>query len=255
MAFVPNKLADFEKNVCSILAQLAHFVHPDVLHRIQQGNKEEYSYFKGLFGNRIEISEYLFEGSACVFPGVKRYVAGRGDRRKYNPNEKAIIDDNAFPRHLWCYLAIGKPFNGPNWKAAHLDQFEIAHIFAHKGSELSLERDYFTTVEEKLQPHGQFTCAGNIVLIPEGMVRPTDKSPTTKAVFFKRFVELYGEAPLNGRSGFKESLLPDWYRNLRWNDPVVPHDWESKVDKLLAYRKKTIAGIIERAQRDGAWSA
>ena len=102
MQFIQNKVNEFEREICAILAQLAHHIHPKIVERIQDRNIAEFDYFESLFSNKIEVNNYLFDGSACVFPGVRRVVSGQGKRRAYNKGYKAIMDDNVFPRHLWC---------------------------------------------------------------------------------------------------------------------------------------------------------
>ena len=230
------------------MAQLAFHVHPKIIEMIQARNREEYDYFAELFADKIDIGHYLFDGSACVFPGVKRYVGGggRGKRDSYNADGRAIIDSNEFPRHLWCFLKIGKGYNGPNWKNSGLNEFELAHVFAHKESELEFEKQFFASMDKSLQPYGDFTCACNVVLLPRGTVKPTDKSEAIKAAFYKRYVCLYGESPLNGRSGFNDSLVPDWYDELEWNEIPLPPDWELNIEKLLEYRTKRITDIMRK---------
>ncbi|HDM8170192.1 TPA: hypothetical protein P0E23_002812 [Vibrio harveyi] len=244
--FIENKIKNFEKEICQILAQLAFHIHPKVVERIQRKNQEEFRYFRELFDGKIDVNDYLFDGSACVFPGVKRYVSGQGKKRAFNPEYSAIIDDNTFPRHLWCFLENGRTYNGPSWQKSGLNQFELAHIFTHKSSELDLERAFFDTVNDDLRPFGDFSCAGNITLLPKGTVRPTDNSPAIKAVFYQRFISLYGESLLNGRSGFKAELVPDWYPTLRWNEPPLPYEWERRTDLLLAYRTKRVTEIMTK---------
>lgn len=246
MAVFVNKIEDFEGDICSILSQLAYHVHPKIIQKIQEANRSEFQYFADLFADKIDVSNYLFDGSACVFPGVRRFVSGKGIKKTYNPSYRAIIDDNTFPRHIWCFLQNGKTYNGPNWKKSGLGAFELAHIFTHKESEISFERLFFQTLHEELLPYGDFTCACNVILLPKGTVRPTDNSKVIKAVFYMRYIELYGETPLNGRTGFNKSLVPDWYEDLVWNEPPLPEDWEQGIEALLKYRTERIAGILGR---------
>lgn len=243
---IENRVAEFEFEICSILAQLSHHIHPDIVALIQDRNVEELEYFRALFGNKIETDHYLFAGSACVFPGVRRYVAGQGKRRSYNQSYQAIIDDNFFPRYIWCYLSSGKGYSGPNWRATGLNEFELAHIFTHKESGLELEKSFFEVVRPGLRPYSDFTCACNVVLLPKGMVRPTDNSEAIKAAFYQRYIDLYGEEPLGGRSGFRESLVPDWYDDLKWNAPFLPPDWKEYTDNLLRYRTRRITHILSK---------
>jgi len=249
-----NKLSQFEFDICKILAQLCYHIHPKIIHRIQAENEKEYDYFCNLFSSIIDIESYLFKGSACIFPGVRRYVSGKGKKKQYNEKYRAIIDDNTFPRHLWCFLVNNKTYNGPNWKESGLNQYELAHIFTHKQTELELEKDFFKEFDCKIQPHGDFTCACNIVLLPKGTVRPTDNSKVIKSVFYKRYIELYGETPLQGRKEFINSKVPDWYNRLEWNEPFCPKNWKVKVENLLKYRTKRLAQIIENIQKIGTTS-
>lgn len=242
-----NRIEEFEQDICSILAQLSHFIHPEIIHRVQARNKEESNYFGDLFSDKIDVTNYLFEGSACVFPGVRRYESGKGQRKKYNAEFSAIIDDNTFPRHLWCYLENGKGYSGPNWKATNLSEFELAHIFSHKARELEFESAYFDDVDQELVPYGEFTCVCNVILLPKGTVRPTDNSKAIKSAFYKRYIDLYGEEPLNGRKGFRHELVPDWYNSLTWIEPQLPPNWEDNLERLLKYRTKRITHLLNTA--------
>ncbi len=244
--FIKNRISEHEKDICSVLAHLAYHIHPRIVELVQERNIEEYGYFKELFDRNINVDHYLFDGSACVFPGVRRYVSGQGKKKAYNPEYQAIIDDNTFPRHIWCFLENGKTYNGPNWRDSGLGQFELAHVFTHKESEIDFEKQFFTTVVDNLYPYGDFSCACNIALLPKGTVRPTDNSKAIKAAFYKRYVDLYGESPLNGRSGFNQSLVPSWYRELKWNDAPLPNHWEENIKKLLTYRTQRITGLLNK---------
>lgn len=244
--FVENKIGKFEKDICAVLAHLAHHIHPEVIARIQSRNHDEYEYFKDLFGDKIDVENYLFDGSACVFPGVRRSISGEGKKRAYNPEHKAIIDDNTFPRHIWCYLENGKGYSSPNWQNPGLGEFELAHVFTHKRTEVKFEKPFFSEIHDGLIPYGEFTCACNVVLLPKGTVRPTDNSSAIKGAFYKRYIELYGERPLNGRTGLKEELVPKWYDEMMWNEPVLPINWEQNIKRLLEYRTKRISYLIKK---------
>ena len=243
--FIENKIESKEKQICSILTELACYIHPKVIQKIQAKNKEEYNYFQNLFSNKIDIKHYLFDVSACVFPGTRRYVSGKGKKKTYNSEYKAIIDDNTFPRHIWCFLDNKKSYNGPNWKNSILSEFELAHIFTHKKDELANEKKIFASLDESIYPYYNFSCACNVVLLPKGTVRPTDNSEVIKAVFYQRYIDLYGENPIGGRNNFKIKV-PDWYPELNWNEPVLPDNWEVKIDELLKYRTKRITELMNK---------
>ena len=245
----PNKISEFEYDISKILAQLCYHIHPKIIQRVQEENEREYEFFKNLFSGLIDIENYLFTGSACVFPGIRRFVSGQGKKKQYNKEYKAIIDDNTFPRHLWCFLVNNKTYNGPNWKESGLNQYELAHIFTHKQTELEFETIFFKRFDHQIQPHGDFTCACNIIILPKGTVRPTDNSKVIKSIFYKRYIDLYGELPLQGRNEFISSKVPDWYNNLEWNEPFCPVNWEERVKNLLKYRTKRLAQLIENISK------
>lgn len=249
METIENKLSQFDKDLAIILSKLAYHISPEIVKYIVERNKLDYAYFEKLFKDKIDIKNYLFEGSDCVFPGVKRYVSMKGKKQKYNSEYRAIIDDNIFPRHIWCFLTNGKCYSGPNWKNTSLGEFEMAHIFTHKESEINVEIDFFKEIKNNLYPYGEFTSAANVVLLPKGTVRPTDNSTILKSIFFKRYIELYGETTLNGRKGFNENKIPKWYSELKWNTPFFPVDWKKNIDKLLDYRKEKIKKIMEKKER------
>jgi hypothetical protein len=240
-----NKINDFNKDLAAILAQLAYHISPDIVKYIAERNKNDRTFFEKTFGNNIDIVNYLFDGSDCVFPGVRRWDTQKGEKLKYNKSYEAIIDDNGFPRHIWCFLFNGKPSSAKNWK--NFEGFELAHIFAHKEIETNAEKSYFKYFDDKISPFAQFTSASNVVLLPKGTVRPTDNSTVIKLIFFKRHIELYGEGTVNGRSGFRHGSVPDWYSELKWNDPFKPDNWEHNINVLLDYRNKRILNILKNA--------
>ncbi|MCB1216879.1 hypothetical protein KDL44_05775 [bacterium] len=248
MYIAHNKIREHEFGICKIISALAYHIHPRIAEQIRKRNLEERAYFAELFGDMVDLDSYLFTGSVCVFPGVKRYVSGKGKRRAYNPEYRAIIDDNTFPRHVWCFLEYGNSYNGPNWKATGLGQFELAHVFSHKSSELELESRFFNDFNADLIPDGDFTCACNVVLLPKGTVRPTDNSDNIKAAFYQRYIDLYGEESLNGRAGFRSELVPGWYSELSWNEPMLPDGWQEHIERLLKYRTKRISHLISIAR-------
>ena len=94
------------------------------------------------------------------------------------------------------------------------------------------------------------TCASNVVLIPQGYTKPSDKLRAVKIALFRRYIELYGAKILPGLQGFKEEMLPAWYEDLRqhWIEPILPESWEERIEALLEFRSKALHRIFERAQ-------
>src|SRR5260370_29149087 len=115
-----NRMNESEKEICANISRARYHIHPKIVEKIQVGNRRDMPYFKTLFAERIDISHYLYPDSACVFPGVRRYIGKERDlikKRNYYQPGRAIIEDNEFPRHIWCFLEIGKPYNGTNTRS------------------------------------------------------------------------------------------------------------------------------------------
>ena len=79
MVKLENKLSQYDKDLAKILARLAYHISPEIVKYIADRNKDDYEEFKKLFEGKINIDNYIFEGSDCVFPGVRRYVSGEGE--------------------------------------------------------------------------------------------------------------------------------------------------------------------------------
>ena len=78
----------------------------------------------------LDPAIYLWEGSPCAFPGVRRY-AGSTEIAAFRkraaadeaPRQCLALDDNDYPKHLWAFAFSGKPFRkrGPTgYQLAHL---------------------------------------------------------------------------------------------------------------------------------------
>jgi len=236
----PNLIELEQHNIAKALARVTHHMHPKVIARIREinANLAERARLEAILPECIEREAWLHPGSACVFPSVRRFV-GRVKKKqllKYVPKEACIIDDNRFPRNLWTFLAIGEHYSGPNWKTSGLSAFELAHIFSHKHGKQELEWEVFKEHDKTQMPYGLFTCASNVVLIPKGFAKPTDGLPAVRVAFFKRHIELYGEECLPGLRTLDPEAIPGWYGDLKWNEPILPPEWEENVEKLMEFR-------------------
>lgn len=250
-----NKCEEVEREIAIMLAKVSYHVHPSIVEKIAAANAEFKTEFIRIAPPGINPEDFLYSGSACVFPGVRRHISRQGGQTKrncYRPEDDAIIDDNVFPRHLWIFLHTGGCYNPHAWKSTGMCEFELAHIFAHKPNERRLEQHVFEQVDEGCKPYGLFTCAANVTLIPRGLAKPTDGLKAVRLAFFKRHIELYGESTLPGLKGFKEEALPTWYEDLReyWMDPILPEAWEEKVENLLRYRTSVLKRIFESGVRE-----
>ncbi len=238
----PDLSDDVEKEMGLILGKITHHIHPDVVNFITQENINYKERFKSICHNSCDLNSFFYSGSDCVFPGFRRPINKEKTKQWKNnvyTQDGTILNDNTFPRHIWAYLSMNKAYSGGAkgmWSASGLDKFELAHVFSHKQDERQLEKNTFSEFSNKQEPYGLFTSASNTVLIPKGFAKPTDHMVSIKQCFYKRHLELYGNNII-GLNGFNDNI-PSWYPDINWLDPVLPVNWEIKINNLLKYREK-----------------
>lgn len=243
-----DKSRDVVKPLVEILASVCHYIHPEIVERIVKENVLFRDEFVSYCGNEELGNIYFYDGSDCVFPGTRRCISseknGEWKNRIYADN--TILNDNTYPRYIWSYLCSGHGYSGGKegvYLKCGLNNFELSHVFSHKTNERKTERESFRNFDEDLKPYSLFSSAGNVLLIPKWLPKPTDKSDDIKRVFYKRHIELYGDiSKLPGLSSFREEILPEWYNLIKWSSPDLPHEWENSIKKLLKYRAKYLRG-------------
>ena len=242
----PDNSNDVEKDIAIALGKVCHHIHPQIVNRIIEENLNFKNEFQQVSGN-LDLDIFFYEGSDCIFPGVRRSInkekIGKW-KNNINTEDCTILNDNTFPRHIWAFLTMNKPYEGNMWKKSGLDKFELAHIFGHKVDEKSLEKKVFKSYDETKLPYAYFTSASNVVLIPNGLMKPTDKFESIKIAFYQRHIDLYGNN-FYAENEFNESFVPEWYNDIKWIDPILPKDWQVKMDNLLEYRKKLLINKYE----------
>jgi len=187
-----------EKELASLLGKVTHHIHPDIVTLIRDENINFRSRFQGFCRSKLDLDSFFYPNSDCVFPGFRRPVNyEKTDNWKNNVHESdgTILNDNTFPRHIWAFLAMNRAYSGGAngmWNSSGLSKFELAHIFAHKPDERSVEYIFFQALDQSIKPYGLFTSASNVVLIPKGFAKPTDSMMSVKACFYKRHIDLYG---------------------------------------------------------------
>ena len=179
-----------------VLAPLVRFLDPKIVGAIAKDNRrcrDEWSSLLDSLG--IDPGIYLWEGSACAFPGVRRHAGSkeiaefRGQAGSDEPPSQCLaLDDNDYPKHLWSFVFTGKPFRkrGP-------DGYQLAHLFDHKAHE-NRWRDELNLAEGATVPaalYGLFASAANTAYLPASFLRPTDFSSTLRSLIQRRALALY----------------------------------------------------------------
>lgn len=239
-----DRTEEVEKQLAHVLAKVSYHIHPLIIEKIVDDNYKFKFEFEKIAHSSLNPDDYFFEGSDCLFPGIRRSVNNEkidNWKNKVNDSDGSILNDNTYTRHLWTFLSCNKCYSSSTWKDSGLSSFELAHIFSHKKNEIAFDISCFQNHNVNIKPYSLFTSASNTVIIPKGLTKPTDKSKTIKLVFFKRHLDLYGNIiQLPHLKNLKEDLIPDWYKEIEWVEPFLPEDWEERINNLLAYRKKVL---------------
>lgn len=233
------------------MAPFVRFLDPGIVETVTEDNRRfgnEWS--ASLYALGIDPAIYLWEGSPCAFPGVRRY-AGSTEIAVFRKRTETVeappqclsLDDNDYPKHLWAFVFTGKPFRkrGPAG-------YQLAHLFDHKeyGSRWHDELDAPPGFEGSVLPYGLFTSAANSVYAPDAFLRPTDFSLRLRSLIQRRAQQLYDSVcclappPLK----VKPCADPDWaVDNFRWSAPVGGVE---SVTDFLEFRRRRIDELIER---------
>ncbi len=201
----------------------------------------------------INSAIYLWEGSPCVFPGIRRH-AGKKETAMFRqgaasneaPPQCLALDHNDYPKQLWAFTLTGRRFQkrGP-------DGYQLAHILDHKeyGNRWREELNIPTGSQEP-KPYGLFTSAANLAYVPDTFLGPTDFSPRLRSLIRRRARQLYGNVcrivppPL----AIKACEDPNWgLDNFKWDKPVGDTD---NILEFLEFRRKHMEKLFDkRSQR------
>ena len=222
---------------------VGQFLDPCIVGAIAEDNRRmEADWSARLRELGIDPAIYLWEGSPCAFPGVRRYagsteIAVFRQRAKPEklPPQCLSLDDNDYPKHLWAFVLTGRPFrkHGPQ-------EYQLAHLFDHKehGNRWDVELDRLLGAKESLLPYGLYTSAANSAYVPGAFLRPTDFSTRLRNLFQRRALQLYGNVCciLPPRLAVKCCEDPKWaLDNFRWSAPVGGID---NVPDFLEFRRE-----------------
>lgn len=232
------------------MAPFVRFLHPGVVYAVAEDNRRMGADWSArLEALGIDPAIYLWDGSPCSFPGVRRY-AGNKEIAVFRhqameqdvPSQCLALDDNDYPKHLWAFVFTGKPFRkrGP-------DDYRLAHLFDHKRyrNRWREELNFPPGATEAILPYGMFTSAANSVYVPLAFLTPTDFSSKLRSLIQRRALQLYGNIcrvvppPL----AVKPCDDPNWeIENFRWSAPVGDMDY---VPDFLEFRRKRMMELID----------
>jgi hypothetical protein len=240
----------------SILA-LAHstvpfvrFLHPDIVRDVAADNhKHKVDWINALKDRKIDPAPYLWDGSPCAFPGVRRY-AGSLEIAIFRKHASAgnaqvadaiALDDNDYPKQLWSFVFRGAPYSksGP-------DSYSLAHLADHKVHGNRYPEDFHVLESEPVHSlHGLYTCPSNTIYIPRSLIKPTDFDATMRSLLLRRAQELYGEFCniLPPFLNVPNDCRPDWNQSaFKWAEPVGS---TTHIQAFLAFRKTRLDRLFK----------
>ena len=234
-----------------VLARHARFLHPDIVAAVTEDNARHASEWRTLLHERsVDPDIYLWDGSPCAFPGVRRY-AGSDEQAQLSKRAPArapaddclILDRNNYPKHLWAFALTGKEFRnrGPNG-------YQLAHLADHKEYKNRWRKEFNQEGSgSPPRPFGLFTSAANTIFVPDD--RPMDFSPRLRALLLRRACRSYRNVcrvappPLVEKPPREAEWDPG---DFEWAPPVgtVEH-----MPAFLEFRRARIAELAERWSR------
>jgi hypothetical protein len=148
------------------------FMNPDVVRAVVEDNElHRTTWIEVLQARGIDPAAYLWKGSPCTFPGVRRYAGSReiAVHRGHTQLDETqtlnalALDDNDYPKQLWSFNFRGAQFSkfGP-------EGYALTHLADHKDHGNRFEREFeVTETNEGARPRfGLYTCPSNTVYIP-----------------------------------------------------------------------------------------
>jgi hypothetical protein len=173
------------------------FLHPDIVRAVVDDNQDRReAWCSRLADHGIEPCLYLWEGSACAFPGVRRYAGSTEiaqHRRRMEvtagPANALKLDDNSYPKAIWSFV-----FRGERFKNEGPSGYSLAHLADHKKYKDRRQEEFDSHEKgDSLETFfGLFTSVANTVYMPSGLIRPTDFSFPLRNLIQRKAFETYG---------------------------------------------------------------
>jgi hypothetical protein len=227
--------------LAKITVPYIRFLHPDIVRAVIDDNEDRREAWGARLAKRgIEPSAYLWERSACTFPGVRRYEGKeRAGWKKYEGPE--TLDDNAYPKEIWSFVFRGACFakQGP-------DGYSLAHLADHKPHKNRGQHEFDTIGQGLKTLPGLYTTITNTVYMPIGLIRPTDFSFSLRNLIQRKANSIYGDfcKLLPPHLSIRASESDAWSLNsFRWSDPVGTSE---HVAAFLQYRNKEMERILSK---------
>jgi hypothetical protein len=237
-----------ELMIAKVVTKYVVFLDPMLVWRIAKDNQRRADRWRRLLEARgIDSRLYLWEGSPCGFPGVRRY-RGVQEKTWYEAKGKslckqtfpdaAVIDWNGYPKKLWNYLS-GERIHG--YSLTHL--LNPTKITTQFWADLSAN----THLEDK-GLYGLFTSPANTIYVPNSMLNFIGTIQKLKGLLVERELQLYQQV-CRIVPPEVQVYTDRQYRNNDWD--IDRFEWAPcfgagvSLEEFLNYREKTVESLFK----------
>lgn len=223
------------------------FLDPEIVAAVvASNNRHRAAWRKKLKQRDINPDIYLWKGSSCAFPGIRRH-AGKQELAAFNHTGETAgirdalkLDGNSYPKQIWSFVLRGKMFrnSGPAG-------YSLAHLADHKDYKNRLldEFDVLGRYPDKL--YGVFTAPSNTVYMPDNLLKLTDFNPAARLLLLNKAQALYEDVCNIVPPGLKvRQQQGKWaVDEFKWGEPVKAKD-EFAVQEFLDFREEVMQGLL-----------
>jgi hypothetical protein len=174
-----------------VVTKYVRFLDPAIVAAIVDDNRRyARDWSARISAQGIDPRLYLWDGSACCIPGVRRYVdaeKGAWKRGHAGFRDALALDSNEYPRWIWATLL-------PECTAELEAQgYTIFHPLNHRviNGQVQASLEVNTYLQGR-GLYGLFTSAANIVYMPHVFVTLLNSDHWLRTLLLERQAELYG---------------------------------------------------------------
>ena len=232
--------------LASIITKYVRFLHPQIVEALAKDNaKHAPEWSELLVKCNIDPEQYLWIGSPCSFPGVRRHSGTKeinAFRTRSSEFDGAIaLDDNSYPKQIWSYV-----FRDAGFANYGPEGYQLAHLVDHKDTYGRLASELVSKSNKAIEAiPGLFTCPTNTAYVPTDFLKPTDFEGSLRNLLQRRAVELYSGVcnPLPLGIQVSEAAESGWgLSDFEWAEPVGTLDY---MDDFLRYRNEKMDALFD----------
>lgn len=229
------------------------WLHRDIVAGIARDNDDPAQGWHDFLAQlpKLPVSDYLWPGSPCVFPGIRRSTGERPNKTKSLLFDDCLRTDptnNHYPNEIWRRVMQSPKPDKPRGKIEMNEKpakFHLAHLIHHKDFNLD-DGPTLETAEQEIEGvgwlrgaarpssdnafAGLFTSAANLCFMPAELMKPTDIQGALLHLLLQRAVLLYGDVCTLFPHGLKfQAPNPlGWQHDAKEDNGQCVFQWDSR---------------------------